>query len=215
MLMKLDISDRFRGFPDPAIASLSVLLNIDSLTQIRHLQLKYGCTCGECLEGLMSPRMKLALLAQAEITHDILGLDIGDGPLWCDMHKSGINHVTPHVQQRFRTNKSIRRGFTNAFDLIATCLLSDAIPKKENLLRKFQAMSEWPPVTRSYLQARGTFESALMAVFEKAENEDSKAGDGRFEEMTGEEVSKLKSCRNDHEFGFVSWACGLPRRDYF
>ena len=47
----------------------------------------------------MSPRMKLALLYQAELTYDMLGdsvfIDVSDGPTWCSMHDNKLTHVNP------------------------------------------------------------------------------------------------------------------------
>ncbi|KAK2754516.1 hypothetical protein FQN54_006917 [Arachnomyces sp. PD_36] len=212
MAMRLDVSDKFRGFPELAVASLCVLMGIgpSDLTQLRVLQIKYGCTCGSCLEGFMSPRMKLALLSQAGATHDMLCFEFESGyPDWESL-EDDMAHVAADVQRRFRTNKSIREGFANTFDLVSSCLRSNTIPTEENILSKLERRSEWPPVTRNYLQAGGEVEAALARVFEKAEQQDTKAGDGTFEEAMEDELSKLSTCRNDHEFGFVAWACGIP-----
>jgi hypothetical protein len=220
--MRIDISDKFCGFSPDATACLSLLLNnptTSTPSSTQSLCIKYGCTCGECADGFMSPRMKLALLFQAEVTHDILDWEISDRPNWCEFHDDIITHVTPATQQRFRTNKSLRQGFTNVFTHIATCLQSDHVPNREHVLQAFEnSDNEWPPVTRNYLEHGGTIEgkidAVLMVLFDHAKDQDAKAGDGGFEEVMEAEVSQLKVCRNDHEFGFVALACGLSQRDY-
>jgi hypothetical protein len=164
--------------------------------------------------------MKLALIFQAEVTHDQLDFEISDGPNWCAWHDYVISHVSPAIQQNSRTNKSLRQGFANIFTYIATCLNSDTVPTGENVLEAFQNNgSEWPPVTRNYLERGGTIEgkveAAVAIIFDHARDQDEKAGDGEFEVVMEEELSQLKICRNDHEFGFVASRCGLPERDYF
>ena len=99
-MMRIDISDKFRGFPPDATTCLSLLLNgptTSTLSSTQSLCLKYGCTCGQCVDGFMSQRMKLALLFQAEVTYDILDLEISGGPSWCEFHEDIINHVTPAI----------------------------------------------------------------------------------------------------------------------
>lgn len=74
------------------------------------LRLKYGFTCGECLEGFISPRMKLTLLVHLEITFDMLNEYIDEGS-WCDENDYLTLHAAPATRQNFRTNKSLRKGW--------------------------------------------------------------------------------------------------------
>ena len=102
----------------------------------------------------------------------------------------------------------------NLFDHIATCLRLNKIPNGDNVFEVFENCSEWPPVTRSYLERRGTMkgniEAALRPLFDN-----EVAGDGEFKRVMEEELSQLKRCRNDHEFGFVALACGLSEPHHF
>jgi hypothetical protein len=58
----LHVSDGFQGFPSPAVECLSLLgLAPGEVLDLSISRLKYGCTCGQCIDGFLSPRMKLAL----------------------------------------------------------------------------------------------------------------------------------------------------------
>lgn len=68
--MSFDSSDRFRGYSPEAIECLSLLtygMTCNSLSDIQTLRLKYGCTCGECIGGFISPRMERALRHEIKV----------------------------------------------------------------------------------------------------------------------------------------------------
>jgi len=209
-MMTVVMSDSFGGFTPDAISSVAALRGLKAPSEAQVLQLKYGCTCGGCIDGLLSPRMKFALLCQAEITHDMLSMDIADAEIWCMMHDYMIEHVAPDIQRNFRTNKSLRQGFSNIFDHAATALRSNEVPTIDTLINVWKDSGEWPPVTRNFYQRGGTTESALRRIFEFARDQDEWAGDGDHMETFSEQVDVLPKCRNDHEFGFVALACGIP-----
>lgn len=209
--MTVCISDKFRGFPQPDVDCLGILQGYPDVSGTRALRLQYGCTCGECLAGFMSPRMKFALLAEAEITHDMLSSGI-DGDYWCDMSGHLTNHVALALTRNFQTNKSLRKGFANMFDHIAACLRQNSIPTEANILEAWRNASEWPPVTRNFLEKGGNVENALRVVFDVARDQDYKAGDGETMAVFSDDILKLPECRNDHEFGFVALACGLQEK---
>jgi hypothetical protein len=49
----LNLSDHFRGYPDTAVSCLSLLSAPETLG-LNGECLRYGCRCGECLEGFLS-----------------------------------------------------------------------------------------------------------------------------------------------------------------
>lgn len=215
----VDISDRFTGFPPEAVECLAILSASSQSSSVAHRRrLTFGCTCGECLEGFISPRMKAGLLFQAEVSFDMLDTDIEDGVMWCEMNDDMIAHVHSDMQRNFRTNKSYRQGFTNIFGFVAACLRSDIVPREENVVRAYlNAGNEWPPVTRNYFERGGTMdgkiEPVLRIIFDNARDQGHLSGDGEFERAMADTISNLKTCRNDREFGFVALACGLASRD--
>lgn len=177
------------------------------------LRYKYGCTCGQCIGGFLSPRMKLALLCVAEVEHDNLDTFMDDtGPDWVDFNEYLLTHLPGFVRQNFKTNKSMRQGFANMFSHFAKCLEKGRVPSEGEVLDFYQSdVSEWPPVTRNYLQRGGSVAAVANTIFERAMEQDDWAGDGSHRDIFGEDIDKLVACRNDHEFGFVAGTCGYKR----
>jgi hypothetical protein len=129
----VDISDNFPGFTAEAIECLAVLRAVKDPTPTDYARLKFGCACGSCINGFLSPRMKFALLCQAELLHDLLNEEIEDGKMWCMMHDDLLTHVTPDIQRNFATNKSYRQGFANLFDHVALTLRENKAPTIVNV----------------------------------------------------------------------------------
>ncbi len=71
-------------------------------------------------------------------------------------------------------------------------------------------LARWPPHTKNFLQRGGNPESVLRQLFEDTRDQDEWAGDGTHIETFEDDVKALPECRNDHEFGFVALACGIP-----
>ncbi|KAE8396832.1 hypothetical protein BDV37DRAFT_93183 [Aspergillus pseudonomiae] len=207
----LDVSDDFRGYPAAAVECLSLL--DDTLSpdlSVSHL--KYGCTCGQCIGGFLSPRMKLALLTKAEILYDMLSYGIDDGQTWVEWNDSRLENVAYDVQQHFKTNKSIRQGYTNIFSRVCDCFQSNLAPSVENILQAVEQWNEWPPVTRNYLTRAGDLpgiRAAVTCIFDEAHSMDDRTGNGEFQKLYDSEYSILSVCRNDREFKFVARACGF------
>ncbi|ETS84836.1 hypothetical protein PFICI_02861 [Pestalotiopsis fici W106-1] len=189
-------------------------IGFDILAIQKTLRLKYGCTCGDCLGGFISPRTKFALLCVAEVQYDMLNDDIGHrtGPQWVDSNNHLLTELPSSVRNNLKTNKSMRQGFTNMINYFAECLRRDRIPSERevlSVLRSYQ--SEWPPVTKGFLQRGGSVASVATMIFQTAMYQDKWSGDGHCWQMFAEQIDKLPSCRNDHEFAFVSGTCGYKR----
>ncbi|EPE26563.1 hypothetical protein GLAREA_02476 [Glarea lozoyensis ATCC 20868] len=209
-MMTVDISDNFSGFAPEATSCLAALRSSGNLSRIQLARLKFGCTCGSCIDGFLSPRMSYALLCQAEITHDMLNDNVEDAETWCMWHKDLIKYVAQDIQQNFTTNKSYRQGFANIFHHAATVLNRNRPPTLLNLVHEFMDASEWPPHTKNFLGRGGEPESVLRIIFENAVDQDEWTGDGEHMEVFRDKVMAFPECRNDHEFGFVALACGIP-----
>lgn len=181
------------------------------------LRLKYGCTCGKCIGGFLSPRMQFALVTQAEIQHDTLNDYPGpdcSGADWVALNSDVLGYLPRAVQQNLVTNKSMRQGFINMCQHIARCLREKQLPNTATILDFFQdQVSEWPPVTRNYLQRGGTVAAVAMMLFDRTMDEDEWAGDGTTMELFKDDINQLPACRNDHEFGFVRAMCGYEHRE--
>ncbi|KAI1401892.1 hypothetical protein F4819DRAFT_306770 [Hypoxylon fuscum] len=185
------ISDEFSGFSDAFVACSALLRGQTDVQRDELLRLKYGCTCGECISGFLSPRMHLVLLTLAEkIQHDMF------------LDKQDV---------KSNNDLTMRQGFMIMWDHTATCLRKKVLPTEFNVLEDMRDASEWPFVTRNYLQRRRTVKAVASMLFKKAMDQDKWSGDGEFSEVFGDEVKELPKCRNDHEFGFVSGMCGYKR----
>jgi hypothetical protein len=243
-MMVLVISDEFTGFSERSIACVAALQNAtpfdlssvsaSEICRISYtmnaqsaglndhnigkiwetLRIKYGCTCGRCIGGYLSPRMSLALVSVAEIQHDMLNQFMDESGIdWVELYNSELlAHVSSPVRENMKTNKSMRQGFTNICDHFAECLRRHMIPSTKNVVDlHLHHMKEWPPVTKNFYERGGTVASVANMIFEHAMDRDEWAGDGDFRDGFGSEIDTLPPCRNDHEFGFVAGMCGYKR----
>ncbi|KAI0188422.1 hypothetical protein F4808DRAFT_468128, partial [Astrocystis sublimbata] len=176
------------------------------------LRLKYGCTCGQCIGGFISPKMRFALLTQAEVQHDMLNETPGahcSRAEWAELNDDVLRHVPRAVQQKLETNKSMRQGFINMCQHIARCLETKRLPNEATILDFCRdEVSEWPPVTSTYLERGGTVAAVAMILFDRAMTQDEWAGDGSIMDAFEDDLNQLPACRNDHEFDFVRAMCG-------
>ncbi|KAK7960339.1 hypothetical protein PG988_011553 [Apiospora saccharicola] len=247
-LMTLVVSDRFEGFEQRSIDCIGRFLgtpvfNLDQLSpddvhkilsaagSLGHLasqkdsidyalRLKYGCTCGCCLGGFLSPRTRHALIQQAQYQHDLLSDDISDwysnestsGAEWVHEHEFLLTFLPDPVRQNLKTNKSMRQGFTALCKHFAKCLEKNWIPTEGNILWVWRfETSEWPPVTRNYLARGGPVSAVATMIFERAMSQDEwpSIWNKDFRDIFSDD--NLPECRNDLEFGFVSGMCGYKR----
>ncbi|PYH42930.1 uncharacterized protein BP01DRAFT_324199 [Aspergillus saccharolyticus JOP 1030-1] len=212
----LDLSDHFEGYPDAAVSCLSLLFG-QGASGFNRECLRYGCTCGGCVGGFLSARMRSSLIFQGETTFDIMPNEIDDGGFWIEVNEFKLEHLDLEMRKNLKTNKSLRRGFVNIFQIAAECLKARKVPTAENLKWFCNNRSEWPPDTKNYLQRAGTqmgFRAVLRCMFDAAKEEDEKAGNGECQLILREEWSRLPTCRNDHEFEVVARACGYSGDDF-
>ncbi|KAJ5183288.1 hypothetical protein N7492_000904 [Penicillium capsulatum] len=199
-----DISDHFAGFPGTAVDCLIFVNGVTEVTDIDWLRLNYGCTCGQCISGFLSPRMRFALECQADIWSDFLREDIEDGESWLEDNRTFLTFLPRRVQNNLKTNKSMRNGLMNLCNHISTCLQGHMVPNEPNVEMVLRNASEWSPVSKSFLQRGGSVGAVATMLFQRAMESDELAGDPLHMESFEKEVQQLPECRNDHEFGFVS-----------
>ncbi|KAL6896377.1 hypothetical protein GGI43DRAFT_410944 [Trichoderma evansii] len=206
--------DKFNGHSQLFVEILSNLKGLSNPSQEELQRLKYGCTCGQCQGGFLSPRMHSALLSNAEITSDLLfdGIARSDGDSFVEVNGHNLKYLQPGVRDNMRTNKSIRQGFASIFGRFAEFLQDSTEPPRANkIFEMILFENEWPPVTKNYLKRGGTVEAVGSTLFMKAMNESRWAGGGIHWEAFEDNIEALPACRNDDEFGFVSGLCGYER----
>ncbi|KAG2418849.1 hypothetical protein HFD88_001951 [Aspergillus terreus] len=171
LLRILHLSDCFEGYPDAAVFCLSLLFGKEALG-LNRARLRYGCTCGDCVGGFLSPRMRLSLIIQGEVTFDLALDGIDNGGFWVDMNELRLQHLDIKVRRNLKTNKSLRKGFVNMFQIAVECLKARKVPTAENLKWFRDNRSEWPPHTKNYLRQAGTqmgCRAVLRHMFDIAE----------------------------------------------
>ena len=214
-LARVVMADNYSGLTPNQLQCLVSLKRMENPSHDELRRLCFGCTCGLCLGGFLSPRVAFALQCQGDLYHDMLNDDLDLNPKnWCDDWDQMLQHLAPRVKFNLRTNKSMRQGFTNLFWFIAPTLQAKRLPTSENILHLQAASNEWPPVTRNYLERGGTVHAVLQACFDRAIDQAQYLGDGTHEETFQSEIDALPVCRNDREFVFARRQCrrleGLP-----
>jgi len=209
--LTVDISDEFIGYSDAAVSCLMHLNNCVNSNDVDKQRFKYGCTCGQCISGFLSPRMRFALECEAEIWFDILNADTDSGKYWVEAHSTCLMFLPREVRHNLKTNRSMRKGFTNLCKHIAACLKRNIIPTEQNVMMVLHDASEWPPSCKNFLERGGTVTAAATMLFHIAMEIDELTGDGTHLETFEDDIKQLPMCRNDHEFGFVSGMCGYKR----
>ncbi|KAJ5346725.1 hypothetical protein N7541_009207 [Penicillium brevicompactum] len=106
----LAISDHFKGYPNTAVSCLSMLSGRDTLG-LNDACLRYGC----------------------ETMYDLIQEEIDDGRFWVKANDCILEHFDPDVRKNLKTNKSLRKGFVNIFQVSVECLEAKRVPSAENL----------------------------------------------------------------------------------
>ncbi|KAK8050971.1 hypothetical protein PG993_002356 [Apiospora rasikravindrae] len=217
------VSDRFKGFDQSTIACVEFLSRgkeVFDLTQLSReeisrissatdsqartihpeadaichaLRLKYGCTCGQCMGGFLSPRMKHKLIEETLGRRDedrTIGWDNDD---WLEEG---------------------RHMLTGRF---VKCLKKGMIPNENNILSSVSDKER--PTLEAFLEEGGTVSSIGTTIFQRMlDSEDWQLALSQTDQETAT-GRILPECRNDLELGFVSGMCGYkrvsPGRKYF
>jgi hypothetical protein len=77
--------------------------------------------------------------------------EIDDGDFWIKDNDYIFVHLDPDVRKNLKTNKSLRKGFVNIFQIAVECIKAKRIPTAENVEWCCNNRSEWPPDTKNYL----------------------------------------------------------------
>ncbi|EHL00977.1 hypothetical protein M7I_3095 [Glarea lozoyensis 74030] len=135
-------------------------------------------------------------------THGMMTVDISD-------NFSGFAPEATSCLAALRSSGNLSRIQLARLKFGCTCG-SNRPPTLLNLVHEFMDASEWPPHTKNFLGRGGEPESVLRIIFENAVDQDEWTGDGEHMEVFRDKVMAFPECRNDHEFGFVALACGIP-----
>ncbi|KAH1891042.1 hypothetical protein KXV57_006097, partial [Aspergillus fumigatus] len=197
-----DVSDYFSGFSDAAVSCLMSLNGSNEGTDDEWQRLKYGCTCGRCISGFLSPRMRSAFEYQAEILSDQLLEDISNGELWVANNSSRLCLFSHRLRNKLKASQRMRKGLVALLGHIAACLQRNMIPSEHNvemILRGAKSSS-----SERFLQRGGSVEAVATMLFRWAMESDELAGTPSHLRLEAFEakICQVPACRNDHEFGF-------------
>ena len=184
--LAVSVSDEFKGFSEASVDCLILLKGLTGLTEIERKRLKYGCTCGRCIEGCLSPRMLNSLISWLEGDCELYRSD-KDWKEYCETSNGAETRILP-------------------FRFVA-CLEKDILPTLIRVKDTIALADEWWPdlkKTIRYSQVQSYGSRLFTAMME----DDALAG---FSVGSPQSLDDLPTCRNDHEFGFASGMCGYDR----
>ncbi|EDR04255.1 uncharacterized protein LACBIDRAFT_304787 [Laccaria bicolor S238N-H82] len=176
---------------------------------------KWGCTCGECDEGWLSPRMRFRLETEAALSKEnmtVLAPQFQRGQPLPEI--PGLAHQFDYLPPNLRTKvyKTFYNGYVTIFENLYVLLdQTEGVPSVPRL----RTLCKGDRDVNFYLKKGGKFEYALESMVEGAKSQ-SCLGDSMFEEIwesendTDDEYRKLPRCANDLEFDFVKRMIGVP-----
>ncbi|CZR62538.1 uncharacterized protein PAC_12435 [Phialocephala subalpina] len=154
-----------------------------------------GCTCGQCLDGFFSPRMKVQMSYQAE--------RLGDMVTDSDAEYHSYSILDRDVKKSFKYDAELREGYSNVFRIIASCLESGHIPYSSRIIEEAEH-SHWN--ISYFTDLGGEVETVLAHCLRDARIE---ASDHGFYDVYKDDLEKLPECDNDGEFEQVAELLGL------
>ncbi|KAF7295976.1 Ankyrin repeat family protein [Mycena kentingensis (nom. inval.)] len=170
---------------------------------------KYGCTCGSCGGGWMSPRMRFHLNCQAALSRDMM-------PDFYDSFKRGqpadvgylfdnaSSYIPRHLYPSYYI--SFYKGYRDVFNAAYLLLETTDELLSANAIQRFLSRD-----STFYFNKGGCIEYAFDAITAIAKEQSVEFGDGTHEETFGDDEKwvALPKCVNDIEFDLVRRMLGL------
>ncbi|KAK0390697.1 hypothetical protein NLU13_0200 [Sarocladium strictum] len=206
--------DEFLGFTDPEVACLSILdtsIRTDS-------QLRFGCTCGRCIGGYLSPRLARRLRLHSWDYYDRLIFEAdGHSDPYCalpdscfhpsNLYMKGVLHS--HTRVMFLESLSLRLGFANMFAYLSQCLEYGQLPTDGNMMAYLSTSGHHGDQAREFLEHGGSFQIIRSIVFDDAAAHSEWAGSGSDRGRSNGDGGGLPECRNDLEFILAERMCNI------
>lgn len=172
-------------------------------------RVKFGCTCGECLSGFLSPRMTFALTRECDIIDDALKSSKGRCAefhtfLWVRIRWPLTRILHDEAVVALVESSTMRQGFKHLYQQISIALRSNCLSLSSFIEEqvKSAAKSSVKPV-KEFLDTGRTVADLVLVLFDLAMGKDEYLGDGTSLQTSSDENEKLKECRNDREFIFT------------
>ncbi|KAI5834408.1 hypothetical protein K523DRAFT_230666 [Schizophyllum commune Tattone D] len=182
-------------------------------------QNRWGCTCGKCLGGWLSPRMQYALIAMGDLSFD-MGMQAAEYTFADGADPSEIlalprlDYIPDELQQS--TTRAFYTGFLTLCRALARVVEAGLLPTADRIY--VELTNDQTPMgvlsmqtVQYYLSHAGKVEWAMHCVLDVVkEHMTDYSWDEMYEE--DEEWNALPRCVNDAEFGLVGRLMGLGRR---
>ncbi|DBB07510.1 hypothetical protein WJX82_009247 [Trebouxia sp. C0006] len=180
---------------------------------------KWGCTCGECLNGYLSPHMRYRLQCLAEVSYDN-GMEFMESiRKWPANLKPERRSVDGLWLQDYlpdtllhNVSKSFARGWSSLMDMFDDMLIKDIVPTATAAKQNIERVIAFGTIGRdsnpkdiiAYMKQGGRVEYALDALIGRSREENELTGDGSFtDSMVKEEMDEMKACENDDDYTFL------------
>lgn len=206
------LADNFDGFDENTTSCLLRLTGHKTPTAEQQYMAKFGCSCGQCIAGSLSPRMMKALRDEADSLYDLL-IHLGseeDGESWYSDFKDSLIYLPSRLQKHFRRSRILRNVFTELVGAVAKVVAGKGVPHTASVVDSLKDNPIWSQINGHYFQKGGTVAAVVNLVIDNAKEHDTEAGTPLFEVADNDSVFELPTCRNDSEFEFVRRRCIDP-----
>ena len=193
------MADKFEGYDDATIDCLIKLLGVERATAEQRERVKFGCSCGLCVSGFLSPRMFKKLHRAAEVLYKLLSVFVesgADGHAWFLQFKGYLTYLPNDLRPRFQRNAVLRKTFTQLTGAVSKCLSENIVPRRKPVVNFLRETTSGSQVDVHYFQKGGSVAAIVNAIIDLAKKHVTK-----IESSPG--LSELPICRNDDEFEFV------------
>jgi hypothetical protein len=204
--IRAKLQDRFCGFDPQEVSFLtSLTYGNNPPDEGQKMCLQYGCTCLNCIHGLVSARTKAAIGDHARSLAFDMTKNVEDGPKWCDSYGYMTCHVIPCLQKKLATDRSVRLAFARLFGHIAVCMDESKIPTMRNIWPIVESAQETALLTQNYLGLGGSVNDNINAALVGLSYFAARYHTKWLESRKG--LRGRQSCRNDYQFTFVALMC--------
>ncbi|KIW16854.1 hypothetical protein PV08_04044 [Exophiala spinifera] len=208
----------FPEYPDDAIWCLAKMDGINlEYKDKAWKQLAAGCSCGRCIEGCLSPRMRLKLSSQAEVDHESFETAVAVGPFnfaYGELPAHGF--VRECCWKMIARSLAAAQGCVNLLNHISDCLEKALLPTVVNVMRVHDKEGKNPVATDKFFKCGGSVAQMVRMVFERALWHEVQYLDEPqpygivVDWMQLSSDDYLPECRNDYDYRYVRRKCGIP-----
>ncbi|OQV01525.1 hypothetical protein CLAIMM_06866 [Cladophialophora immunda] len=209
------VADDFEGHTIAMAKCIALFKGIETHTDKDLEQFRYGCTCGECAGGYLSPRMRFLLSARAERQRSELCEEVDNlpGTEWVEAHSYQLVGLPQYCLKLLSRYKGAREGYVRLCGHITSCLFASRPPHETTIELTAETIEEKPASIQMFYKCGGSIAGLITCIFGLASWDDEIYGDGFLLEFLDEDgmLEEEAKCRNDHEFVLVARKCGYDR----